>query len=159
MSVSVRAYVADDAMPTWVVFQSAVRRTAVRDYSEEQVRAWAPDELDDAEAWAARRASAVTFVAVEGDQVVGFSDLRDEGLLDMLFVHPEWVGRGVARTLVERVVQEADKRGVSRVVTHASRTARPAFEALGFVVDREKTENWIRGQNLPNFDMHYDISS
>jgi putative acetyltransferase len=143
-------------VPTWVVFQSAVRLTAVRDYTEEQVRAWAPDETD-AVAWAARRAAAFTFVACEGDRVVGFSDFTDDGLLDMLFVHPDCSGRGVARMLVERVVQEAKQRGLSRLVTHASRTARPAFEALGFVVDRENTSNWIRGQNLPNFDMYFDF--
>lgn len=151
-------YEAEDAVPTWLVFQGAVRRTAVRDYSEEQVRAWAPDEVD-VEAWAARRASAYTFAATDDGRVVGFSDLRDDELLDMLFVHPDSTGRGVARLLVERVVQEAQRRGVSRLVTHASRTARPAFEALGFVVDRENTSNWINGQNLPNYDMHYDVET
>lgn len=157
MEISLRPYEAEDAVPTWLVYHDAVRRTALRDYSEEQVRAWAPDEVD-AEEWAARRASAYTVVACEGDRVVGFSDLRDGELLDMLFVHPDCAGRGVARMLVESVVRQAEKQGLTRLVTHASRTARPAFEALGFVVDRENGQNWIRGVNLPNFDMHYDIS-
>lgn len=154
MTISVRPYASDDAVPTWLVFQVAVRRTALHDYTEEQVRAWAPDETD-AEEWAGCRASAHTYVVCEGERVVGFSDFTDDGLLDMLFVHPDYSGQGLARMLVERVLQEAKQRGLSRLVTHASRTARPAFEALGFVVDRENTSNWIRGQNLPNFDMHY----
>lgn len=156
MGISVRAYKSGDAVATWVVYRDAVRRTAVRDYSEEQVRAWAPDEVD-AEEWARRRAAAYTFVACQGERVVGFSDFTDDGLLDMLFVHPDYSGQGVARMLVETVLQEAKQRGLSRLVTHASRTARPAFEAFGFVVDRENTSNWIRGQNLPNFDMHYEL--
>lgn len=31
------------------------------------------------------------------------------------------------------------------------------FERFGFVVDRANAENWIRGQNLPNCDMHLDL--
>lgn len=154
--VQVRAYEPRDASATWQVFTSAVRGTAVRDYSEAAVRAWAPDDVDQ-QRWAARRAGAHTFVACDGDRVVGFSDLTDDGLLDMLFVHPDHSGRGVARLLVEAVLRQARLLDVRRVDTHASRTARPAFERFGFVVDRFNAENWLRGQNLPNYDMHLDL--
>ena len=85
--------------------------------------------------------------------MVGFSDLTDDGVLDMLFVHPDAGGQGVARMLVEAVLGEARRRGLARVSTHASRTARPAFERLGFVVDRENVDNTTRGVWVPNFDM------
>ena len=57
----------------------------------------------------------------------------------------------------EAVLGEARRRGLTRVVTHASRTARPAFERLGFVVDRENPDNTTRGVRVPNFDMHLDL--
>lgn len=38
--------------------------------------------------------------------------------------------------------------------THASRTARPEFERFGFEVDRANESNWVRGQNLPDYDVH-----
>lgn len=80
MTISVRPYVADDGVPTWLVFQAAVRRTAVRDYSEEQVRAWAPDETD-TDKWAGYRAAAYTFVACDEERVVGYTEnqRRDGG--------------------------------------------------------------------------------
>ena len=83
--------------------------------------------------------------------------LTDDGVLDMLFVHPDAGGQGVARMLVEAVLGEARRRGLARVSTHASRTARPAFERLGFVVDRENVDNTTRGVRVPNFDMHLDL--
>ncbi|GAA3131215.1 hypothetical protein JOF29_007567 [Kribbella aluminosa] len=43
--------------------------------------------------------------------------------------------------------------GLSELHTHASRTARPVFERFGFEVRRANDQNWIRGENLPNYDM------
>ena len=156
MAATLRPYRDTDAEPTWQVFHAAVRVTAAADYTPEQVEAWSPDEVD-LEAWGRRRAAAWTVVAVQRERVVGFSDLTDDGVLDMLFVHPDVGGRGMARMLVEAVLEEARRRGVSRVVTHASRTARAAFERLGFVVDRENAENWTRRVRVPNYDMHLDL--
>ncbi|MHA6523314.1 GNAT family N-acetyltransferase [Tessaracoccus sp. G1721] len=156
MHVSLRPYRDTDAEPTWQVFHAAVRVTAAADYTPEQLAAWSPDEVD-LEAWGRRRADAWTMVAVAGERVVGFSDLTDDGVLDMLFVHPDAGGQGVARMLVEAVLDEARRRGLTRVVTHASRTARPAFERFGFVVDRENPDNLTRGVRVPNFDMHLDL--
>ncbi|GAA3882774.1 GNAT family N-acetyltransferase [Tessaracoccus defluvii] len=156
MPVTLRPYRDTDAEPTWQVFHAAVRVTGAMDYTPEQLEAWSPDEVN-LEAWGRRRAAAWTLVAVDGDRVVGFSDLTDDGVLDMLFVHPDVGGQGVARLLVEAVLGEARRRGLTRVVTHASRTARPAFERLGFVIDRENPDNWTRGVRVPNFDMHLDL--
>lgn len=156
LGVEIRAFVDGDTSGTWRVFHAAVRQTAIRDYSREQVEAWAPDSVDLA-LWGARRRMATTFVAVADATVVGFSDLTDGGLLAMLFVHPQWGRGGVARRLVAEVTNRARTIGLPRLHTHASRTARPAFERFGFVVDQVNDTNWIRGQNLPNYDMHLDL--
>lgn len=156
MPLIVRPYASEDALPTWEVFHAAVRRTAVRDYTEDAVRAWAPDVID-LDSWGRRRAAAHTSVACVDSRVIGFSDVTDDGLLDMLFVHPDHGGEGVARALVRQVLKEAADMGLRRVVTHASRTARPAFERFGFVVDRENSERQRDGHDLTNWDMHIDL--
>ncbi|TCO13866.1 putative acetyltransferase [Kribbella steppae] len=148
-----RTYEPEDAEPTWEAYFRAIRDTASKDYSSEQVAAWAPESVDLVE-WNERRSAAHTFVAVIDERVVGFSDVTDDGLLDMLFVHPDASGRGAARALVEAVIVKARELGLSELHTHASRTARPAFERFGFEVERANAHNWIRGENLPNYDMH-----
>ncbi|HWS32168.1 MAG TPA: GNAT family N-acetyltransferase [Actinoplanes sp.] len=147
----IRRYREADAVATWQVFHAAVHGTASRDYTPEQIRAWAPPTVDE-DRWRARRAAAHTFVACMDGAVTGFSDFTDDGLLDMLFVHPDAGRRGVARALVTHVLTEAAAAGHRRVHVHASRTARPAFERFGFTVDAARVAE-IRGQHLPNFDM------
>ena len=156
MAVDIRLFAGQDAQATWQVFHAAVHQTAVRDYSAEQVTAWAPDTVDLA-AWRKRREQAHTLVAVVDGAVAGFADVTDAGLVDMLFVHPAHAGRGVARLLLEAVIDTARARGLTRLHTHASRTAQPVFERLGFITDRLNDSNWIRGQNLPNSDLHLDL--
>jgi putative acetyltransferase len=157
-AASVRGYEPGDAQATWEAYFRAIRGTASKDYSPEQIAAWAPEQVDLAD-WNEHRLAAHTFVATIGRRVVGFSDVMDDGLLDMLFVHPDAGGRGVARALVAAVISKARELGVSQIHTHASRTALPAFKRFGFQVERTNTENWIRGQNLHNYDMYLDLAS
>ena len=83
---------------------------------------------------------------------MGFSDLTGDGCLDMMFVHPEFQGLGIASLLLSRVEQQALKLGFKRIYTEASRTARPFFERKGFrVIARQTVEK--RGQSLENFLM------
>jgi putative acetyltransferase len=132
----IRPYVEDDGPATLDVFLRAVRGTASRDYTEEQVAAWAPDDMD-LERWARRRASASTLVAVDGERVVGFADLVDDGHVDMTFVDPGFGRRGVATALLEAVVVTARSRRLDRLTVFASITARPFFERQGFVLDEQ----------------------
>lgn len=99
-----------------------------------------------------------TVVAELESRIVGFAELCDGGLLDMLFVHPDARGRGVVRALVSAVLDHARQAGVSRVLTHASRPARPVFESLGFGVDREDPDNRVRDVRVPNCDMRIVLS-
>lgn len=147
----IRRYKAADAGDTWRVFQAAVHGTASHDYTREQIRAWAPLAVDEAR-WQRRRSASHTYLARLDGAVVGFSDFTDDGLLDMLFVHPDAGGRGVARALVTHVLREAAAAGHHRLQVHASLTARPAFERFGFAVDATRLVE-IHGQELQNFDM------
>lgn len=155
--IFIRAYQASDARATHDAFANAIRVTASQHYDQTQINAWAPTAVVDLAAWNARRVEAWTVVALLDGRGVGFSDLADGGLLDMLFVRPDAGGRGVARALVTAVLDHARAVGLSSVVTHASRVSRPAFERLGFVVDAENLHNMVRGVAIPNYDMHIDL--
>jgi len=131
--LTIRRYEPPDAGPTLEVFRAAVRVTARADYSEEQTRAWA--SRGERPGWHERRAATETWVAEADDVVVGFADRDDAGFIGMLFVHPTAGGRGVARALIERLVESAQAAALSTLRTHASLTARPAFERLEFAPD------------------------
>lgn len=148
----------DDAAATLAAFRTAVRVTAAEVYTPEQVAAWlGPDDADPA-AWDARRRAAWTVVADIDGAVVGFTDLLPDGLVDMLFVHPDAGGRGVARALLTAVEDEARARGTTGLRTYASRRARPVFERLGWVVTVDRQDNTARGVVVPNYEMRRDLT-
>ncbi|MBD7981801.1 GNAT family N-acetyltransferase [Oerskovia merdavium] len=146
-----RAYDESDAEATLRVFLRAVRVTASKDYSPEQIAAWGSDDIS-LDVWAVKRLQTDTVVAVEGDEVLGFSDVDDSGYIDMMFVDPAVTRRGVASALLEHVTRVAREHGAVELTTYASLTARPFFEKHGFVVVEERRPV-LRGVSLTNFSM------
>lgn len=148
--LTVRDYLPTDCDATIDIFLRAIREVASKDYSPAQVAAWA--KVDDRDGWAERRSSRPTWIA-ECDAIpAGFSDLMPDGHLDMMFVHPDYQGIGVASLLLETVEAEARRCGLTQISTEASLTARPFFEGKGFVVlARQEVEK--RGHRLENFRM------
>lgn len=147
----IRYYEAGDTSEIARLFYGTVRSVNRADYSEEQVKAWAP-EVPDPDAWHARMAGRRTLVAEEGGEVVGFAELEEDGHLDTLFCRQDTVGRGVGSFLYRAVEREAREQGIGRVFTEASITARPFFERWGFRVVREQTVV-RRGVELTKFAM------
>jgi putative acetyltransferase len=152
--VRIRPYQDHDAAATRAIYGRAIHTTAAAYYSEKQLDAWAPRDLDadDLDAWAARRAAARTLVAVEDDHAAGFSDLVDGTLLDMLFVDPRFGRRGVASALIRSIIALAEASGAPSLEAHASLVARPVFERHGFVVVAQQTPV-VRGVAMTNFKM------
>jgi putative acetyltransferase len=156
--MELRSYCIADCGPTRAVFERAVRLTASVDYSPEQVEAWAPVNISASAlaAWGVDRESAQTVVAAEGDDVLGFSDLVDRCLLDMLYVDPAAGRRGVATALLDRVLSLARDAGADEIKTDASLTPRPFFERHGFVVVEQRTPS-VRGVSVTNFRMRLPL--
>ncbi len=148
--VTLRRYVPADYVSTAEIFLRAIREVASRDYTPAQIDAWA--KIDDLQAWAERRSSRPTWIAVADGLPIGFADLEPDGHLDMMFVHPDHQGIGAASSLLLEIEAEARNLGLTRIFTEASLTARPFFERRGFIVlMRQSVEK--RGQALTNFRM------
>lgn len=54
-----------------------------------------------------------------------------------VWVEPEWRRRGLARRLMETVLDACRARGIRAVVLHASQEGRPLYESLGFAATNE----------------------
>lgn len=148
--IDLRRYVTEDLDAVIEVFQRAIREVASRDYNPAQIAAWSTVDRD---AWEPWRLTRPTWVATDGACVVGFSDLEADGHLDMMFVHPDYQGMGVATLLLRQVAAAAIEQGLKRIFTEASLTARSFFEKRGFVVDAEQVVG-KRGAWMTNFRMH-----
>jgi GNAT superfamily N-acetyltransferase len=77
-----------------------------------------------------------TYVAEEDGSVVGFATWVDtEGTVELedLFVDPDWMRRGMATALVERIAAALRARGVRRMEVTANPDALEFYESVGFV--------------------------
>lgn len=124
------------------MYRTAIQITAARHYDHDQIAAWVGKNID-LDRWDQKRSTAWTVVAELDRAVVGFSDLTPDGELDMLFVHPDAGGQGLARQLIMTVLTETLQ--FSRVTTHASRAAQPVFEHFGLITDAENPHNMVQG--------------
>ena len=141
--MTLRPYRSEDCPVLAALFYDTVHTVNARDYTPEQLDAWADGQVD-LVAWDASFLAHTTLVAEEKGIIVGFADLAEDGYLDRLYVHKDWQGRGVATALCDALS--------GAKLTHASLTARPFFEQRGWqVVKEQKVER--RGVLLTNFVM------
>lgn len=147
----VRSYQDGDAPCLAQVFDRAVREGAVGAYDAAQRAAWAsaPKAPPD---WAERLSEEITIVAERDSAVVGFMTLGRDGFLDLAFVLPEAMGTGVAAALHDRILAEAEARGMTRLTTEASHIARRFFLKQGWR-DLGEIQIEIGGAMLPSFGM------
>lgn len=143
-----RAYCPEDCAALARLFYDTVHTVNARDYSADQLDAWADGHVD-LEAWNRSFLSHTALVCAEGNAIWGFGDMDSAGYLDRLYVHRNHQGQGVGTLLcdaLERAVPSA------LYTTHASITARPFFERRGYrVIRRQQVER--RGIFLTNFVM------
>jgi len=133
------------------IFFNTIRNVNIKDYSELQVRAWAPDNYD-ASAWYERISSINPFVAILDGEIVGYADIQGDGYIDHFFCHWKHQGKGIGKALMQQLIVTGQQKGIGRFYSHASITAKPFFEHLDFqMVNSQQVE--IRGQVLTNYVM------
>ena len=147
----IRPFKTADAPALRALKYATIRQVNRKDYTEQQLQAWAPDEYNEAE-WLARISAMNPLVATLGDVVVGFADVQDDGYIDHFFCHSDYQGQGIGKALMNEILAISQLKSVKRLYSHVSITARPFFERYGFYVVREQQVD-IRGKILTNFVM------
>lgn len=130
----IRPYRPADCMGLAALFYETVHSVNVRDYTPEQLDAWANGHVD-LTAWNQSFLEHCTLVAVEGDAIIGFGDMDGSGYLDRLYVHKDFQRHGTAAALCDTLEQTAN---ASVFTAHASMTAKPFFEHRGYRVVKEQ---------------------
>ncbi len=155
-NLSVRELVDGDVSATAQIFFDAVRFGAAEYYDERQRMAWA-EKVPGTDEWRERLQSQFSFVAQLNTRPVGFMTMDGDGHIDLAFVVPDLIGKGVARALYERVEAEALRRGIGRLDTEASYLAQRFFKRQGWSVIRQQSV--VMGHvSLTNFVMEKHLS-
>jgi putative acetyltransferase len=146
--VQIRHYRPGEEPSLFDVYYSAVHLIASRDYSAEQIEAWAPRNVDPA-LWKDRIRGINPFVAELEGRVVAYADLQVNGYIDHFFVSGAHPRCGLGTLLMNHILREAKSLGLSELTSDVSRTAQGFFERFGFrVVEQRKPV--VRGVVIPN---------
>lgn len=142
-----REYQSSDCEEIIKLFYNTVHTVNAKDYTKEQLDAWATGRVD-LNKWDQSLREHYSLVAVENEMIVGFGDIDKSGYLDRLFVHEDYQGKGIGTMICNRLEQAVS----GSVITHASITARPFFGKRGYrVVKEQQVER--QGVFLTNFEM------
>lgn len=135
----IRHYKASDRNALAQLFYDTVHEINKRDYTREQLDAWATGRVD-LEKWNQSFLKHETLVAETDHKIVSFADMDiSVGYLDRLFVHKHYQGNKIASSLLHRLEEYAIKAGITSFKTYASITAKSFFEKQGYIVDSENT--------------------
>ncbi|MFJ6252460.1 MULTISPECIES: GNAT family N-acetyltransferase [unclassified Streptomyces] len=107
------------------------------------------DELTVAAHEVARRRA---MVADRDGRILGFTTLEGElpvGVLGMMFVDPQAIGRGIGRLLFERTIAAGRDFGFTRLTSDADPNAEPFYRAMGAVRIGTVPSGSVPGRVLP----------
>jgi putative acetyltransferase len=155
--ITVRQFQVADANAIAQLFHDTVREVNRRDYTEAQVKAWAPDNLYFRD-WVEACSNRMTYVAETNGEIVGFGELKPDGHIDCFYCHKDYQGQGVGRVLFQAIAAQAEVLQLPRLFTEASITAKPFFERMGFVVIQAQQVT-VRGETFVNYKMEKQLLS
>lgn len=146
-----RPFMPADTIALRELFAASIEELTQDDYDEDQRIAWASAAAD-AQAFAKRLASMVTLVVQIDGEYAGFASLKDNKVLEMLFVHPYHAGAGVGTALCDALERIAAARGATEITVDASETAASFFEDRGYVSTRRNSvpleDQWLTNTTM-----------
>lgn len=144
--MTIRRYAPTDCGELAKLFYTTVHCVNSKDYTEEQLNAWATGNVD-LDEWNNSLTEHYSVVAVDNNLIVGFGDIDKLGYLDRLYVHKDYQRKGIATAICDRLEQAVN---VDKIITHSSITAKLFFEKRGYVAVREQVikRNGIAFTNL-----------
>lgn len=132
--MQLREYKSADCEQLAELFYQTVHSVNAKDYTKEQLDAWATGEFD-LQKWDKSFREHTTIVAIENGAIVGFGDINQSGYLDRLYIHKDYQRRGIASAICDAL--EGSAKGKT-ITTHASITAKPFFEQRGYGIVKKQ---------------------
>lgn len=128
---AIRHYRTGDSSHCADVFYSSIRTICQKDYTPQQINAWAPFPID-YEKWRRRCEFKRPFIAESDGVVAGFCELDTDGHIDCFYVHAGKQGRGIGSMLLDHVTSIGREFGLKRLYAEVSITAQPFFYKKNF---------------------------
>lgn len=149
--MQIRLFEPEDTQQIAQLFHDTVRLINIQDYSQKQVEAWSPDDLNFRN-WLNICSDRFTYVAIANEQIIGFGELEANGHIDCFYVHHLYQRQGIGSKIYQAIEIKAKELKLTRLFTEVSITAKAFFVNQGFIVIK-KQQVFCRGVAFINFLM------
>ena len=130
----IRKFIDSDASEAARLHRSTIRTINRSDYTPRQIEVWSG--RTSAKRFRRKEKGKVRFVAVEKDRIIGFADYKDNELLG-LYVHKDYMNKGVGRQLLTHLENFAYKSGIRSFECEATITAHEFYGKNGLQYSKE----------------------
>jgi putative acetyltransferase len=145
MTFTIRTAKTSDASAIADVAIASIRGLGANFYDAPQIEAWSaaftPETVQSS------FVTGITWVAIRDGEIIGFAKWEPPTEFDLLYVHPNAAGTGVARALRHALERGTSEAGMTQLEATVSRSARATFDSFGYELIEEATRE-LGGQQF-----------
>ncbi|OOE51921.1 GNAT family N-acetyltransferase [Salinivibrio kushneri] len=144
--ITIRKANSNDAQAIFDLRNRAILAKCSAHYTEEQLSLWTQGSVS--ERFVADVVDTFYVSEIDG-QVIGSGKLNTQtGLVDAIFVEPDYSGRGAAKKMLQFLEHLAKEQGLRLLTLESTLNAAPFYRACGFVGDEVSTYHSQKGIRL-----------
>lgn len=128
-----RRFKSGDEVVLFDVFLSSIRDIASHDYTPQQIKAWASEDIE-LNKWAQLIRSLRPFIVEVDGNIAGYADVQSNGYIDHFYVSGNYPKQGVGTLLMSCIHEEAKNLRLHELTANVSKTAEHFFLRHGFHV-------------------------
>ncbi|KFI12317.1 GNAT family N-acetyltransferase [Vibrio coralliilyticus] len=153
--LTIRKAIESDTQVIYDLRKRAIVKKCSGSYSEEQLSLWTQGKVSEG----FNQDVVSTFYVSEIDgQVIGSGKLSTEtGVVDAIFVEPDFFGRGAAKQMLAFLEELAKQHGLQTLKLDSTLNAAPFYRSCGFVGDSLSTYHSPRGISLDCIPMEKQL--
>ena len=133
------------------LFKFTIQKVASKDYSSQEINSWSAGAKN-TDNWLKRIDTHYYLLVKMKGLLVGMASLDETGYLDVIYVHPDHQGKGIASTLLNKMENKALEDGHTAITSDVSITAKPFFLHKGYCILKPQLV-LCRGVVLRNYNV------
>jgi putative acetyltransferase len=138
------------------LFKDTVSSICIKDYSFQQIEAQV-SSADDKIKWLRKIETQIFLIAVENNIIVGFGSLEGGNYIDLLYVHKNYQGKGIATRLLQELENKSFE-SEKLLYSDVSKTAKPFFEKHDYKIVNQQNVI-VKNVSMTNYRMEKNKGS
>jgi putative acetyltransferase len=119
-----------DAKELATMVSETIKQVNSTDHDESTILAWSGGNTP--EAYVQMLGERIQYIAVEKETIIGLVDMLPDGEITSLYVHPNYLGKGIGKAMLAHIESIAIGMGVIKLHCQSSKNAKGFYEKHGY---------------------------